>query len=252
MTGYTLQVDELGKLIGDLEAAADRMSDANTKLATTSLFGLLGNGTLADAGGAFEEAWEFGIEKLGEASWLWQRNPKQAGPRSPSKRPSSRTASGWTSMEKKMPDLSNPALIEEMRWQLQKIEDRKADNARLMSKLAEADQELGSMNAKTTSPDRSVTVIAGPGGTITAVQLGPDAMRSDEVSLSRLITATIQEAMTASTDEQLSIVRKHVGREVDALDVLGPQARFTAQAAPRPATRRPDASSEEDTFRGIF
>jgi len=68
MTGYTLQVDELGKLIGDLETAADRMSDANTKLATTSLFGLLGNGTLADAGGAFEEAWEFGIEKLGEAA----------------------------------------------------------------------------------------------------------------------------------------------------------------------------------------
>ena len=85
----------------------------------------------------------------------------------------------------------NERLIEEMRWQLKQIEDRKAENQRLLAGIA------GSDHATVVSPDRSVTVLAGPGGVVSEVRLAPEAMRFDAVTLSRTITAAIREAVAA-------------------------------------------------------
>ncbi|EMD27102.1 hypothetical protein [Amycolatopsis azurea] len=68
MAGYTVKIAELGKLIGDLETGADRMADANKKLSGGGAWGALGNEDLAKSGMDFEEAWEFGIGRLGEAA----------------------------------------------------------------------------------------------------------------------------------------------------------------------------------------
>lgn len=68
MSGYTVKIAELGKLIGDLETGADRMADANRKLSGGGAWGALGNEDLAKSGMDFEEAWEFGIGRLGEAA----------------------------------------------------------------------------------------------------------------------------------------------------------------------------------------
>jgi DNA-binding protein YbaB len=88
--------------------------------------------------------------------------------------------------------MTNPQLIEEMRWQLKQIEDRKAENQRLLAGIA------GSDHTTVVSPDRTVTVLAGPGGLVSEVRLAPDAMRSDAVTLSRTITAAIREAVAAT------------------------------------------------------
>jgi DNA-binding protein YbaB len=85
----------------------------------------------------------------------------------------------------------NPQLIEEMRWQLKQIEDRKAENQRLLAGIE------GSDHTTVVSPDRSVTVLAGPGGVVSEVRLAPEAMRFDAVTLSRTITAAIREAVSA-------------------------------------------------------
>ena len=85
----------------------------------------------------------------------------------------------------------NAQLIEEMRWQLRQIEDRKAENQRLLAGIA------GSEHTTVTSPDRSVTVLAGPGGVVSEVRLAPEAMRFDAVTLSRTITAAIREAVAS-------------------------------------------------------
>ncbi|MEV5720611.1 hypothetical protein AB0L41_42670 [Amycolatopsis mediterranei] len=66
--GYAVKVDELGKLIDDLGTAADRMADANKKLGGGGAFGSLGTAELGKAGVEFEEAWGFGIGRLGEAA----------------------------------------------------------------------------------------------------------------------------------------------------------------------------------------
>ncbi|RSM43412.1 hypothetical protein DMA12_19375 [Amycolatopsis balhimycina DSM 5908] len=85
----------------------------------------------------------------------------------------------------------NARLIEEMRWQLKQIEDRKAENQRLLAGIA------GSNHTTVVSPDRSVTVLAGPGGIVSEVRLAPEALRFDAVTLSRTITAAIREAVAA-------------------------------------------------------
>lgn len=79
-----------------------------------------------------------------------------------------------------MAEVSNPELIEEMRWQLRKIEERKADNARLLTQPVTL-----------TSPDGTVTVVTA-GGLVQEVRLTPDAMRSDAATLSARITSTIR------------------------------------------------------------
>ncbi|KDN23913.1 hypothetical protein [Amycolatopsis rifamycinica] len=68
MDGYAVKVDELGKLIDDLGTAADRMADANKKLGGGGAFGSLGTAELGKAGVEFEEAWGYGIGRLGEAA----------------------------------------------------------------------------------------------------------------------------------------------------------------------------------------
>jgi hypothetical protein len=66
--GYAVKVDELGKLIDDLGTAADRMAEADKKLGGGGAFGSLGTAELGQAGVEFEEAWSFGIGRLGEAA----------------------------------------------------------------------------------------------------------------------------------------------------------------------------------------
>jgi hypothetical protein len=76
--GYAVKVDELGKLIDDLGTAADRMAEANKKLAGGGAFGSLGTPELGKAGGEFEEAWGYGIGRLGDAASEITERLKQA------------------------------------------------------------------------------------------------------------------------------------------------------------------------------
>jgi hypothetical protein len=76
--GYAVKVDELGKLINDLDTAAGRMADANKKLGGGGAFGSLGTADLGKAGVEFEEAWGYGIGRLGDAASEITERLKQA------------------------------------------------------------------------------------------------------------------------------------------------------------------------------
>ncbi|SEF28967.1 hypothetical protein SAMN05421837_104437 [Amycolatopsis pretoriensis] len=78
MDGYAVKAGELGKLIGDLETAASRMADANEKLGGGGAFGSLGTAELGRAGVEFEEAWGYGIGRLGDAASGISERLKQA------------------------------------------------------------------------------------------------------------------------------------------------------------------------------
>ncbi|OXM70368.1 hypothetical protein [Amycolatopsis vastitatis] len=78
MDGYAVKVDELGKLIDDLGTAAEKMADANKKLGGGGAFGSLGTAELGKAGVEFEEAWGYGIGRLGEAASDVTERLKQA------------------------------------------------------------------------------------------------------------------------------------------------------------------------------
>lgn len=79
--------------------------------------------------------------------------------------------------------VSNPELIEDLRWQLKLIEDRKAENRRALAGMV--------------AGGPPVTVLTGPGGAVSEVRLAPEAMRLDAVTLGRAITAAIQDAAGA-------------------------------------------------------
>jgi hypothetical protein len=125
--------------------------------------------------------------------------------------------------------MNNAQLIEEMRWQLKQIEDRKAENQRFLAGIA------GSVHTTVVSPDRSVTVLAGPGGVVSEVRLAPEAMRLDAVTLSRTITAAIREAVAA-------------GRGAAPVAPAGPSP-VQRQA---PAQRRSAPDDDEDPYDTVF
>jgi hypothetical protein len=76
--GYAVKAGELGKLIDDLGTAADKMAGANRKLGGGGAFGSLGTAELGQAGVEFEEAWGYGIGRLGEAASEISERLKQA------------------------------------------------------------------------------------------------------------------------------------------------------------------------------
>ncbi|MGW4061003.1 YbaB/EbfC family nucleoid-associated protein [Amycolatopsis sp. NPDC004747] len=131
--------------------------------------------------------------------------------------------------------MNNDRLIEEMRWQLRRIEDRKAENQRLLAGIA------GSNHATVTSPDRSVTVLAGPGGVVSEVRLAPEAMRYDAVTLSRTITAAIREAVAA-------------GRGAAPVPPAGPSPAPRQAPPPRqtPPPRRQAPADDDDPYDTVF
>ncbi|WP_086849227.1 YbaB/EbfC family nucleoid-associated protein [Amycolatopsis kentuckyensis] len=135
--------------------------------------------------------------------------------------------------------MNTAQLIEEMRWQLRQIEDRKAENQRLLAGIA------GSDHTTVVSPDRSVTVLAGPGGVVSEVRLAPEAMRFDAGTLSRTITAAIREAVAAG------------GRPAEMPQPAGvPQPAVPPRPAewPRqpPPSRRPVPADDDDPYDTVF
>jgi hypothetical protein len=126
----------------------------------------------------------------------------------------------------------NAQLIEEMRWQLKQIEDRKAENQRLLAGIA------GGNHTTVVSPDRSVTVLAGPGGVVSEVRLAPEAMRFDAVTLSRTITAAIREAVAAGG---------RLAQQPQPPQRQSPQPQ--PQSQPR---RRPAAADDDEPYDTVF
>lgn len=130
--------------------------------------------------------------------------------------------------------MNNAQLIEEMRWQLKQIEDRKAENQRLLAGIA------GSNHTTVVSPDRSVTVLAGPGGVVSEVRLTPEALRFDAVTLSRTITAAVREAVAAG------------GRLGEPAQAMPPQPALAPQRAPATPQRRRALADDDEPYDTVF
>ncbi|MFE0023070.1 YbaB/EbfC family nucleoid-associated protein [Amycolatopsis sp. NPDC059021] len=86
--------------------------------------------------------------------------------------------------------MSNPELVEEMRWQLRRITEQRAKNDQLLTELART-------TSRVSSPDGSVTVATGPDGEVLEVKLTPEAMKQDADALGHLITTVLRGARTA-------------------------------------------------------
>ena len=86
--------------------------------------------------------------------------------------------------------------------------------------------ELEDLEVSATSPDRAVTVLAGPGGSVRDIRFTEAAMQLGSQRLGAVVMSTLHEAIAEAARRQAAIVQEHVGG--DALDqVLETQAELT-------------------------
>lgn len=109
-------------------------------------------------------------------------------------------------------------------------------------------ERMAQLRVTAVSPDRVVSVVAGPGGSILDVQLQPDAQRIPPHALSRVIMSTLQQAVAESARRSAEVVQEFAGDQVDIVarvnkvqeDVFGINP--AEQAPPPPPPTAPGAS----------
>lgn len=79
------------------------------------------------------------------------------------------------------------------------------------SKVGEMQEELATLESQAVSPDRSVTVVAGPAGAVKDIRLTPEAMRLQPQQLAATIMSTLQTAVADAARKQAGIVDAHMG-----------------------------------------
>lgn len=113
-------------------------------------------------------------------------------------------------------------------------------------------EEIGDLEVRASTADRSVTVVVGPGGTVTDIELTTEAMRRQPGALSASIMATLRQAVDEAARRQARLIEQHMGDDMNnsVLDqVLQAQAQATGTSVedlrskvdqPRPGRPAPD------------
>ncbi|GAB3005641.1 YbaB/EbfC family nucleoid-associated protein [Amycolatopsis acidiphila] len=136
--------------------------------------------------------------------------------------------------------------FEQFQARLRHVDEQFADVAAMQA-------ELTALEATATSPDRSVTVVAGPGGAVKDIRFTDAALRQSAPALSAAVLATLRQAVAEAARRQAGIVEAHVGDDMHLMDqVLETQAELfgttpeelRASMAEQPA--RPAADEPHD------
>ncbi len=99
------------------------------------------------------------------------------------------------------------AEFEQFQAQIQNLDDR-------FSHLADMRDELATLEVTTTSPDHSITVVAGPGGAVRDIRFTEEALRLGAEQLSDLVMATLRDAVADAARQQAGIVQEYAGGPV--------------------------------------
>ncbi|ANN20805.1 hypothetical protein SD37_37910 [Amycolatopsis orientalis] len=147
------------------------------------------------------------------------------------------------------------AEFEKFQSRIQNVDDRFAN-------IGDMQSELSALQATASSPDRSVTVVAGPAGAIMDVRFTEEALRQRPEALSAALMSTIQQAVAESARKQAAIVEEHMGDDLHLVDqVLETQAeifgttveemrsKMAEEAPPRPSPESPDDYSERSVLK---
>lgn len=92
-----------------------------------------------------------------------------------------------------------------------------ADAKANLAKLDLMQEEIRQIESVETSPDRSVTVVAGPSGAVRSITFTEAALSQGAAALSRLTTTTFQQAVAKAARMQAEIVQRYVGDKVDVV-----------------------------------
>jgi len=137
------------------------------------------------------------------------------------------------------------AEFEEFQSRIHNVDDRFAH-------LAGMQDDLAALEVVAHSPDRSVTVVAGPGGSVRDIRVTEDACQLGAQRLSSTLMSTLREAIADAARQQAGIVQEYVGGEAPVLDqVLETQSEVTGvpveelrEKVPRPVEEEPTVFRE--------
>lgn len=94
--------------------------------------------------------------------------------------------------------------FERFQSQIRNVDERFANIGQLQS-------ELAALEATASSADRSITVVAGPGGAVKDIQFTEKALSQQPQALSAALLSTIQQAVAEAARKQAGIVDEHLG-----------------------------------------
>lgn len=110
------------------------------------------------------------------------------------------------------------------------------------SGVVEMQDRIAELEAAVISPDRTVRVVAGPGGSIKDIQLTPDALRLPATTLSQTIMSTLHAAVAEAVRRQADVVDETVG-DAFGVDTTGMVRQAQAEAM---GTAEDDHTSEPE------
>jgi DNA-binding protein YbaB len=158
--------------------------------------------------------------------------------------PCSRVESGGTAVTDE---------FEQLVRQFERFEAKMANLDGRFEQMAGMTEEIAELAGRASSADRSITVVAGPGGSIKEIQLTEEALAQGPRALGGAILTTLQQAVAEVARRQASVVEQYAGDDMNLLDqVLQTQAEAfgtTADALRSGMDAEPVSVSEEEDFR---
>lgn len=88
----------------------------------------------------------------------------------------------------------------------------------LVERYAGMKEEITAIRASSSSPDRSVTVTAGPGGAVIDIKITEDAMRGSAQALGSSIMSALRLAVADGARQQAAIVQRYVGDRMNIVE----------------------------------
>ncbi|SFB30866.1 YbaB/EbfC DNA-binding family protein [Amycolatopsis marina] len=142
------------------------------------------------------------------------------------------------------------AQFEQFQSKIKRIDDQFAG-------IGEMQNELTALEATAVSPDRSVTVVAGPGGSVKDITLTEEALKQRPQALSATLMSTLQQAVAESARMQATIVDQHMGGDLQLTEqvletqseLLGtPMEDLRARVAEAAPAQQPAETEQHDDF----
>jgi DNA-binding protein YbaB len=78
-------------------------------------------------------------------------------------------------------------------------------------------EEIAAIRATVSSPDRTVTITAGPGGTVFDIRLSEQVMQSPAQVVSGSVMTTLRLAVAEGARQQAAIVQRYMGDRMNIL-----------------------------------
>lgn len=121
--------------------------------------------------------------------------------------------------------------FEKFQTKIQTMQEQAAD-------YAEVQADIAALEVTASSPDRSITVVAGPAGAVKDIRITEEALGQGAARLSGTVLSTLHQAVAAAARAHAELIERHAGPDLHVVDqVLAAQAEAfgTPPPEPRPA-----------------